>query len=365
MQCPKCNNESPEGKRFCGDCGARLQPVGYLSDEELQTRIRAAIKEELADQKVVEVEITESVLERITDWAKKLGFFGGIPLAALLLVLGLLGLKKYSDLWELASAAQEKIGPVVERAQKSAEEVDAKTKQLQTQSGEVETQMATLKPRLEAISKDAEKFAQLEKSFDTRFTGLQTSLDKKINDVAGQVTEVKQIVKAGLSRWPVKTGQDPDRNRVAASPVATTVEELRKLTPPSRDEWGSERWQSHRITPVELTRYTVEATIVRVKREMDGDYELIIQGSSGATMIVESPAPDPTFIGDSPWLNEMGAVRKQLDEKFSMAGGPAPQRSSVRARITGVGFFDLVHGQSGVAPNGIELHPVLRVEFLE
>jgi hypothetical protein len=25
----------------------------------------------------------------------------------------------------------------------------------------------------------------------------------------------------------------------------------------------------------------------------------------------------------------------------------------------GVGFFDSVHGQPGVAPNGIELHPVL------
>ena len=28
-------------------------------------------------------------------------------------------------------------------------------------------------------------------------------------------------------------------------------------------------------------------------------------------------------------------------------------------RITGVGFFDYIHGQRGVAPNGIELHPVV------
>jgi hypothetical protein len=34
-------------------------------------------------------------------------------------------------------------------------------------------------------------------------------------------------------------------------------------------------------------------------------------------------------------------------------------------RITGVGFFDKVHGQMGVSQfNGIELHPVLKVEFL-
>jgi len=29
-------------------------------------------------------------------------------------------------------------------------------------------------------------------------------------------------------------------------------------------------------------------------------------------------------------------------------------------RIKGVGFWDEIHGQTGVAPNGIELHPVLR-----
>ena len=28
--------------------------------------------------------------------------------------------------------------------------------------------------------------------------------------------------------------------------------------------------------------------------------------------------------------------------------------------MRGVGFWDEIHGQTGVAPNGIELHPVLR-----
>jgi len=31
--------------------------------------------------------------------------------------------------------------------------------------------------------------------------------------------------------------------------------------------------------------------------------------------------------------------------------------------VTGVGMFDFLHGQTGVAPNGIELHPILDIVF--
>ncbi len=37
-------------------------------------------------------------------------------------------------------------------------------------------------------------------------------------------------------------------------------------------------------------------------------------------------------------------------------------RKPVRVRVTGVLYFDRVHGQIGVAPNGVELHPVLAIE---
>jgi hypothetical protein len=36
----------------------------------------------------------------------------------------------------------------------------------------------------------------------------------------------------------------------------------------------------------------------------------------------------------------------------------------VRARVTGVAFFDFDHGQAGVAPYAIELHSVLRFRNL-
>jgi hypothetical protein len=32
---------------------------------------------------------------------------------------------------------------------------------------------------------------------------------------------------------------------------------------------------------------------------------------------------------------------------------------ALRPRVVGVAFFDFKHGQTGVAPNAIELHPIL------
>jgi hypothetical protein len=35
----------------------------------------------------------------------------------------------------------------------------------------------------------------------------------------------------------------------------------------------------------------------------------------------------------------------------------------VPVQVTGVAMFDFLHGQTGVAPNGIELHPILDIVF--
>ena len=43
---------------------------------------------------------------------------------------------------------------------------------------------------------------------------------------------------------------------------------------------------------------------------------------------------------------------QRSSSRFTKLGG--------KANITGVGFFDIRHGQTGIAPNAIELHPVLK-----
>ncbi len=47
-----------------------------------------------------------------------------------------------------------------------------------------------------------------------------------------------------------------------------------------------------------------------------------------------------------------------------MAASRRPAGLCTRARVSGVAFFDFLHGQTGVAPNGIELRPVLGFDCL-
>jgi hypothetical protein len=131
---------------------------------------------------------------------------------------------------------------------------------------------------------------------------------------------------------------------------------------PANQEFS--HYQSARAQPIEATVYVVEAEIIACKIENDGDFHIVIQGDQGKTMIVEVPDPDPRFVAPtSPWVTEIAAVRQLCQAKL------APERTikkvRQRARITGVGFFDRIHGQDGVAQtNGIELHPVLAIEWL-
>lgn len=102
---------------------------------------------------------------------------------------------------------------------------------------------------------------------------------------------------------------------------------------------------------------------MEAKREDDSDIHLIIAepDDPGATMIVEFPdAATCAPAADPAQRAQMEAARTV----FVAAGGDA-RTAFVRLRgsatVTGVGFFDPIHGQTGVAPNGIELHPVLAI----
>ena len=108
----------------------------------------------------------------------------------------------------------------------------------------------------------------------------------------------------------------------------------------------------------------VQGILTVIKLEKDDDYHLVLSDpadpSGETTMIVESP--DPSCAEGSAVFDRIVAVRQHIDTFFR---GPIQRKraESIPVTVTGVLFFDPLHGQEGVAPNGIELHPILDIRF--
>jgi len=165
-----------------------------------------------------------------------------------------------------------------------------------------------------------------------------------------------RVTACGVERWSVKTGTDPDAHLVALGTVApTNIAHLRALPAPAQPPLN------RRIRPVETTVWGLDATLVRYKQEDDSDYHLVLSDAGGRTMIAEIPAP--ACVGaSSPFLPVIRAVRAAFTAAFHPTTASF-QGVAVKVHVTGVGFFDVKHGQSGVAPNAIELHPILSIQW--
>jgi hypothetical protein len=159
----------------------------------------------------------------------------------------------------------------------------------------------------------------------------------------------------GVERWSVKTGTDADIGLVNLSSTSNnTIVTMRSWTAPNPIP------PNNRVSPYETTDWVVNATLTQYKLETDSDYHLVIQDASGNTMIAE--IPDPACVGSgSPFAAKIQAARAAFDAKYNAT--TSFQTANIPVQLTGVGMFDFLHGQTGVAPNGIELHPVLNIVF--
>lgn len=91
--------------------------------------------------------------------------------------------------------------------------------------------------------------------------------------------------------------------------------------------------------------FTVTAAVTLVRAEDDGDLHLVLR-SGREQMSAEAPEAICTSRASLRYRRAMVVARGLL-------------RLCARACVTGVAFFDFDHGQTGVAPNAVDLHPIL------
>jgi hypothetical protein len=139
----------------------------------------------------------------------------------------------------------------------------------------------------------------------------------------------------GVERWKVKTLQDRSR---LLRPRLSTVANLARLPRPKR-------LPATRL-PAERHIFSVIAAVTLIRPETDQDLHLVLESGSDH-MIAEAPlAPSCT-------------VNATRFRKRQMADARSAVRLCAQVRVVGVQFWDFKHGQTGVAPTAIELHPIL------
>lgn len=163
-------------------------------------------------------------------------------------------------------------------------------------------------------------------------------------------------VRCGEERWNVKTLQDQRASRIDNDPEGATVDKLRGLTPPFIGT------HTPRVLGVETTTYRLRVQLVAFKFEEDSDIHLVVASPKNRThtMIAEFPNSGCTKHASSTKRRAMSNARAALIRACGTPGRSRFRTLHGSATLTGVGFYDLLHRQRGVAPNGIELHPVLK-----
>jgi hypothetical protein len=194
----------------------------------------------------------------------------------------------------------------------------------------------------------------------------------------------------GTQRWAVKDGTDDsagqvDFTNIQDKTIADLMGILQAVLPGRGDN-------TTRVLPDETNVVRVQARLVQWKAEAagDSDYHLVLtddtldftQGKGEATghgLVGEIPDPGclsgahGDFGTDSPFLTigdgTMGitVARQQLESAFPNAdlNGGWNDAGGARVEVVGVTFFDPAHGQTGRAPNGLEIHPIVSIKFLD
>lgn len=160
----------------------------------------------------------------------------------------------------------------------------------------------------------------------------------------------------GVERQPVKTLQDQSAKLIHFKPQESSVSALRVPKQPP----NLRIINPHLRLDQEKQVYTVKALLVGFKQEGDQDFHLVLADPDHPeqTMIAEIPSPE---CSPAKYAGAFTAARAFIETFGKATPKFRKLKEPVLLTVTGVFFFDFIHGQTGVAGNGAELHPVLEI----
>jgi hypothetical protein len=155
-------------------------------------------------------------------------------------------------------------------------------------------------------------------------------------------------IPCGVYRWRIKTFSDGEAEAVRLRPIDAEVRELTKFSRPA----GFDR---RRRNANEFYVYRVTALLVAVHTRLDQDVHLLLRDPKALDVAMVAEIPSPLCAKRSRYETDFAEARRAVEAIRA-------RRTETLVEVVGVGFFDELHEAIGSAPNGFELHPVLRLK---
>jgi hypothetical protein len=161
------------------------------------------------------------------------------------------------------------------------------------------------------------------------------------------------LIQCGVERWSIKTCIDSDTTKINFNNIIPSTIAYQRSLPVQTTLPANNR------LPLEDTVYSLTCHLIKYKLEADQDIHLVIStiNNPNETMIAEICDPAcPSIINTSRYA-ELSTLRTWFVSNYNPTS--SWKNANVNIHITGVGFYDFPHGQTGAAPNQREIHPIL------
>jgi hypothetical protein len=194
LECPRCHEKSEDGRRFCADCGAPLDPafeeLKKYSEQTIRDSLRTILSSDYKDQNYLEIKTAQLIVERLTGWGKLFATLVAIPLALLLLTLTILGIKQYSGFTTQVRNVQADVEAKIHVAQDTVAKLQAEGTTVSSEykklaedlstSKNLATEVHSLTAQYNQLAEGLQETAVLSeklKNIDTKVTGITKSLN--------------------------------------------------------------------------------------------------------------------------------------------------------------------------------------------
>jgi len=193
ITCPNCQAVSSSDKKYCADCGAPLTDDNLNIRALVDEQVRKAIESKYKDQKLIELETSFAIADRLTNWVKIFAFWIGGSLIILAIALAFFGIQKFTDFSSKIDQVVQKISPILDQSIKEANDAEAKSSVAQKTAEAAQQKSSTALTSVDTI---IQKTKILDSDVNTRIRNMVEESTNNIehNTISAlqQIDDIKQ-----------------------------------------------------------------------------------------------------------------------------------------------------------------------------